>query len=229
MKKFLIAPSILSADFACLGQDIKNVLLAGSDLIHFDAMDNHYVQNLTIGPLVLKSLRNCGITVPIDVHLMVKPIDNLIVEFAKVGASHITFHPETSENINRSIRLIKDNKCKAGLAFNIETSLCYLNNFINTIDIIVLMAVNPGFPGQKLIPNVFKKIIKVRKLIDKSGNNILLGVDGGINIDNIYKIASLGVDLFIIGSAIFNSKNYKLVINTIRKKLLKVKNEKNSF
>lgn len=223
MKKFLIVPSILSANFACLGEDIKNVLSSGVNLIHFDVMDNHYVPNLTIGPLVLKSLRKYGIIAPIDVHLMVKPVDKLIIEFAKAGANYITFHPETSNNINKSIKLIKDNKCKTGIAFNIDTPLYYLNKIIDKVDIILLMAVHPGFSGQKLLPEIFKKIYQVRKIIDNSGNNILLGIDGGITIDNILKLASFGADLFISGSAIFNSNNYKLVIDQMYKEILKIK------
>lgn len=223
MKKFLIAPSILSANFAALGKDIKKVLKAGGNIIHFDVMDNHYVPNLTVGPLVLESLRNDGITAPIDVHLMTYHVDNLIAKFAKAGANNITFHPESSNNIEKSIKLIKDYKCKAGLALNINTSLNYLNsNVINQIDILLLMAVKPGFSGQKLSSKIFKKIIKVRKVLKKSNNKILLGIDGGVKLENIYKLALFGIDLFVIGSAIFNNNDYKLIIDNMNKELLKV-------
>lgn len=224
MKKFLIAPSILSADFSRLGQDVKKSLISGGDLIHFDVMDNHYVPNLTIGPLVLESLRKYGINNFIDVHLMTIPVDDLIIKFLKVGASCITFHPETSKNIHKSINLIKKYECKVGLAFNINTSLNYLNiDIISKIDLILLMGVKPGFPGQNLIPEVFNKIIAARKIIDKNNSKVLLGIDGGVKIENIFKIASFGVNLFVIGSAIFNSINYKVIIDKMRKKLLKIK------
>lgn len=223
-KKFLIAPSILSANFACLGQDITNVINAGGDIIHFDVMDNHYVPNLTIGPLVLKSIRDYGILAPIDIHLMADPIDNLIIKFSKYGYNnYITFHPETSKDINKSIELIKKNGCKVGLAFKISTNLNFLNNqIIKKIDLITLMAVNPGFSGQKLIPEVYNKIIQIKKIIN-TNSNILLGLDGGININNIYKIGSFGINMFIIGSAIFNNQNYKSIIKNMRKELSKIK------
>lgn len=219
MKKFLIAPSILSADFACLGQDIKKVIQAGVDLIHFDVMDNHYVPSLTIGPLVLKSLRKYGIKIPIDVHLMSNPIENLIIDFAKAGADYITFHPENSNHINKSIELIKKNSCKAGLAFNIATPLHYLDYTIDNIDLILIMSVNPGLPGQVFINSIYKKIKHVRNLINKTNKNILLSVDGGIKIENISKVASAGANLFVIGSAVFGSCNYQKIIKRFKEKL----------
>lgn len=219
MKKFLIAPSILSADFACLGQDIKKVIQAGVDLIHFDVMDNHYVPSLTIGPLVLKSLRKYGIKIPIDVHLMSNPIENLIIDFAKAGADYITFHPENSNHINKSIELIKKNSCKAGLAFNIATPLHYLDYTIDNIDLILIMSVNPGLPGQVFINSIYKKIKHVRNLINKTNKNILLSVDGGIKIENISKVASAGANLFVIGSAVFGNCNYQKIIKRFKEKL----------
>lgn len=219
MKKFLIAPSILSADFACLGQDIKKVIQAGVDLIHFDVMDNHYVPSLTIGPLVLKSLRKYGIKIPIDVHLMSNPIENLIIDFAEAGADYITFHPENSNHINKSIELIKKNSCKAGLAFNIATPLHYLDYTIDNIDLILIMSVNPGLPGQVFINSIYKKIKHVRNLINKTNKNILLSVDGGIKIENISKVASAGANLFVIGSAVFGSFNYQKIIKRFKEKL----------
>lgn len=221
MKKFLIAPSILSANFARLGYDINRVVQAGADLIHFDVMDNHYVSNLTIGPLVLKSLREYGINIPIDVHLMSNPIDNLIIQFAEAGANYITFHPENSNHINKSIELIKNKSCKVGLAFNISTPLNYLDYTIENIDMILIMSVNPGLAGQVFINNIYKKIKHARNLINKKNKKVILSVDGGIKIDNISKIASAGADLFIIGSAIFNHYNYKKIIKNFKKKLEK--------
>lgn len=221
-KKFLISPSILSANFAFLGKEIDDVLNSGGDIIHFDVMDNHYVPNLTFGPIVLKSIRKYGITAPIDIHLMANPIDDLIIKFIKYGADYITFHPETSKNIDKTISLIKDHGCKVGLAFNLNTDLNYLDKkTIKKIDLITLMAVKPGFSGQKMIPDIYNKIIEVKKIIHKSYQNILLGIDGGVKINNIFKISSLGINLFIIGSAIFNSKNYKKVIENMRKELSK--------
>lgn len=219
MKKFLIAPSILSADFARLGEDINNVIKAGIDLIHFDVMDNHYVSNLTIGPLVLKSLRDYGIKIPIDVHLMSNPIDNLIIDFAKSGANYITFHPENSHHINKSIELIKNESCKAGLAFNIATPLHYLDYTINNIDLILIMSVNPGLSGQVFINSMYKKIKHVRNLINKKNKKVLLSVDGGIKIENISKIASAGANIFVIGSAIFGNCNYQKIVSNFKKKL----------
>ncbi|PPI88534.1 ribulose-phosphate 3-epimerase [Candidatus Pantoea edessiphila] len=221
MKKYLLAPSILSADFARLGEDILKVLNSGADIIHFDVMDNHYVPNLTIGPMVLKSLRDYGISAPIDVHLMIKPVDALIPVFAKVGSNYITFHPETSENIDRTIQIIKENGCKAGLVFNPTTVLNYLDYVMDKLDIILLMSVNPGFSGQSFIPNTLEKLREVRQRIDNSGYDIILEVDGGIKIDNIGEIAKAGADMFVIGSAIFNNNNYKKVIDNMRQEIEK--------
>ncbi|WP_409308550.1 ribulose-phosphate 3-epimerase [Pectobacterium sp. B1J-3] len=225
MKPFLIAPSILSADFARLGEDTANVLAAGADVVHFDVMDNHYVPNLTIGPLVLKSLRDYGITAPIDVHLMVKPVDRIIPDFAKAGASFITFHPEGSEHIDRSLQLIKDLGCKAGLVFNPATPLSYLDYVMDKLDIILLMSVNPGFGGQSFIPGTLDKLRQVRKLIDDSGYDIRLEVDGGVKVDNISAIAAAGADMFVAGSAIFSAPDYRAVIEQMRGELAKVNHD----
>ncbi|URJ25045.1 ribulose-phosphate 3-epimerase [Candidatus Blochmannia ocreatus (nom. nud.)] len=216
MKHFLIAPSILSANFSKLGEDVTNVISAGADILHFDVMDNHYVPNLSMGSMVLKSLREYGINIPIDVHLMTKPIDQLILDFASVGADYISFHPETTEHIDRSVELIKEHGCKAGLVFNPSTTLNYLEYLMDKIDLIVLMAVNPGFSGQVFIPTILKKICKTRKLIDNVNRNIDLSVDGGINTSNIYEISKAGANLFVIGSAIFKAPNYHKIINTLR-------------
>ncbi|QJC32193.1 ribulose-phosphate 3-epimerase [Enterobacteriaceae endosymbiont of Donacia versicolorea] len=217
MKKFLIAASILSANFAFLGKEISNVIKSGADIIHFDVMDNHYVPNLTIGPSVLKSLRDYGIKSIIDIHLMTNPVDNLIVDFANAGADIISFHPENSLHIDRSISLIKEYGCKAGLAFNPSTSLNYLDYIINKLDIILIMSVNPGFGGQKFISYIFNKIRKVKKIINKNQKTILLEVDGGININNINQIAVLGVNIFVMGSAIFKSSlSYNKTIKNIK-------------
>ncbi|WP_343192558.1 ribulose-phosphate 3-epimerase [Buchnera aphidicola (Taiwanaphis decaspermi)] len=222
MKNFLLAPSILSADFARLGEETSNVLLAGGDIIHFDVMDNHYVPNLTMGPMVLKSLRKYNITAPIEVHLMVKPVDNLIPYFAKAGASFISFHPEATEHIDKTINLIKNNGCKAGLVFNPSTPLNYLDYVMDKLDLILLMSVNPGMGGQKFITSTLSKIREVRQKIDNSIHNILLEVDGGININNIADIALSGANIFVIGSGIFSYKNYKEAITNIRHVLEKV-------
>ena len=222
-QKYLIAPSILSADFAKLGEDVDNVLAAGADVVHFDVMDNHYVPNLTIGPMVCKALRGYGITAPIDVHLMVKPVDSIIPQFAEAGASIITFHPEASEHIDRTIQLIKDQGCKAGLVFNPATSLSYLDHVIEKLDTILLMSVNPGFGGQSFIPHTLEKLAQAKQRIVESGRNIRLEVDGGIKVDNIAAAAQAGADMFVAGSAIFNQPDYKVVIDQMRKQLESVK------
>lgn len=222
MKPFLIAPSILSADFARLGEDTASVLAAGADVVHFDVMDNHYVPNLTIGPLVLKALRNYGITAPIDVHLMVKPVDRLIPDFAEAGASFITFHPEASEHVDRSLQLIKDHGCKAGLVLNPATPLSCLDYVMDKLDIILLMSVNPGFGGQSFIPGTLDKLRQVRQRIDESGYDIRLEVDGGVKVDNIAQIAQAGADMFVAGSAIFGHPDYLAVIDNMRSELSKV-------
>ena len=214
-----IAPSILSADFAKLGEEVDNVLVAGADIVHFDVMDNHYVPNLTIGPLVCEALRNHGVTAPIDVHLMVKPVDRIIPDFASAGASYITFHPEASDHVDRTIGLIKESGCKAGLVFNPATPLHYLEHTIEQLDMVLLMSVNPGFGGQSFIPHTLEKLKAVRKLIDSHGLATRLEIDGGVKIDNIKEIASAGADTFVAGSAIFNTKNYKATIDEMRSEL----------
>jgi ribulose-phosphate 3-epimerase len=223
MTDYLIAPSILSADFARLGDDVQKVLDDGADVVHFDVMDNHYVPNLTIGPMVCKALRDFGITAPIDVHLMVEPVDTMIVEFAKAGASIITFHPEASKHVDRSLQLIKDHGCKAGLVLNPATSLEELTHVMDKLDVILLMSVNPGFGGQSFISHTLEKLRRVRKLIDDSGLNIRLQVDGGVKVDNIKEIAEAGADMFVAGSAIFSQPNYKVVIDNMRDQLAQVK------
>ena len=204
-----IAPSILSADFAKLGEEVDNVLASGADIVHFDVMDNHYVPNLTIGPLVCDALRSHGVTAPIDVHLMVKPVDRIIPDFAKAGASYITFHPEASEHIDRTVALIKEQGCKAGLVFNPATPLHYLDHVIDQLDMVLLMSVNPGFSGQSFIPSSLEKLRVVRKMIDDKNLSTRLEIDGGVKTDNIKDIASAGADTFVAGSAIFNTDNYK--------------------
>jgi ribulose-phosphate 3-epimerase len=219
MKDFLIAPSILSADFARLGEEVDKVLAAGSDVVHFDVMDNHYVPNLTIGPMVCKALRKHGVTAPIDVHLMVTPVDQMIVDFAAAGASFITFHPEASNHVDRSLQLIRDQGCKSGLVFNPGSSIDALQYLMDKVDIILLMSVNPGFGGQKFIPSTLQKLAQVRKLIDDSGYDIRLEIDGGVTVDNIAEIARAGADMFVAGSAIFNSPSYADTITAMRKQL----------
>ena len=214
-----IAPSILAADFAKLGDEVDTVLASGADIVHFDVMDNHYVPNLTIGPLVCDALRNHGVTAPIDVHLMVKPVDRIIPDFAKAGASYITFHPEASEHIDRTIGLIKEQGCKAGLVFNPATSLSYLEHVLEHLDMVLLMSVNPGFGGQSFIPSSLDKLRLVRQMIDDKGLNIRLEIDGGVKIDNIRQIAEAGADTFVAGSAIFNTDNYKETIGAMRAQL----------
>lgn len=214
--EYLIAPSILAADFARLGEEVENVLAAGADVVHFDVMDNHYVPNLTIGPLICEALRNHGITAPIDVHLMVKPVDRLIPDFAQAGASMITFHPEASEHIDRSLELIREHGCQSGLVFNPATPLHYLDHVLDKVDIILLMSVNPGFGGQSFIPSTLNKLKEARQRIDASGRDIRLEVDGGVKIDNIGAIAAAGADMFVAGSAIFGTKDYTKTITAMR-------------
>ena len=219
MKQDFIAPSILSADFARLGEEVAKVLDAGADIIHFDVMDNHYVPNLTIGPLVCEALRKYGIKAPIDVHLMVKPVDRIIPDFAKAGADYITFHPEASEHIDRSLQLIRDHGCKAGLVFNPATPLDHLKYVIDKVDMVLLMSVNPGFGGQSFITSALDKLREARRIIDEGGRDIRLEIDGGVKVDNIRAIAEAGADTFVAGSAIFNTPDYKATIDAMRAEL----------
>ncbi|MTI97665.1 MAG: ribulose-phosphate 3-epimerase [Marinobacter adhaerens] len=219
MNPYLIAPSILSADFARLGEEVDNVLAAGADVVHFDVMDNHYVPNLTIGPMVCEALRKHGVTAPIDVHLMVSPVDDLIRMFIDAGASYITFHPEATNHIDRSLQLIRDGGCKAGLVFNPATPLHYMDHVMDKLDMVLMMSVNPGFGGQKFIPGTLDKLREARKRIDASNYNIRLEIDGGVKTENIREIAEAGADTFVAGSAIFNTDDYKTTIDAMREEL----------
>ncbi|MGB0458400.1 MAG: ribulose-phosphate 3-epimerase [Porticoccaceae bacterium] len=219
MTNFLIAPSILAADFARLGEEVETVLDAGADIVHFDVMDNHYVPNLTIGPMVCKALRDYGVTAPIDVHLMVQPVDDLIRMFADAGASYITFHPEASQHVDRSLQLVRDLGCKAGLVLNPATGLDSLDWVLDRLDMLLLMSVNPGFGGQKFIPSTLDKLKLARKMIDESGLDIRLEVDGGVGVANIREVAAAGADTFVAGSAIFSQPDYKQVIDKMRAEL----------
>ena len=219
--KPLIAPSILSADFARLGEDVKAVLDAGADIVHFDVMDNHFVPNLTIGPMICDALRNYGIEAPIDVHLMVEPVDRIIPDFAKAGASYITFQPEASKHPDRSLGLIREQCCKAGLVFNPATPLDWLEYVIDKVDMVLLMSVNPGFGGQKFIPSALDKLRQARRIIDDSGREIRLEIDGGVKVDNIGEIAAAGADTFVAGSAIFGSEDYATTIAAMKSEIAK--------
>ena len=219
MTNFLIAPSILAADFARLGEEVETVLDAGADIVHFDVMDNHYVPNLTIGPMVCKALRDYGVTAPIDVHLMVQPVDDLIRMFADAGASYITFHPEASKHVDRSLQLVRDLGCKAGLVLNPAKGLNSLGWVLDRLDMLLLMSVNPGFGGQKFIPSTLDKLKQARKMIDESGLDIRLEVDGGVGVANIREVAAAGADTFVAGSAIFSQPDYKQVIDKMRAEL----------
>jgi ribulose-phosphate 3-epimerase len=224
MNRPWIAPSILSANFARLGEDVDAVLAAGADIVHFDVMDNHYVPNLTIGPLVCEALRKHGVTAPIDVHLMVKPVDRIIPDFAKAGASIISFHPEASEHVDRTIGLIHEQGCKAGLVFNPATPLSWLDHTLGSLDLVLVMSVNPGFGGQKFIPEALRKVSEVRRRITTGGYSTRLEVDGGVKVDNIGQIARAGADTFVAGSAIFGEKDYGAVIGAMRRSIDSARN-----
>ena len=223
MSSFLIAPSILSANFARLGEEVDAVLSAGADIVHFDVMDNHYVPNLTIGPMVCKALRDYGVTAPIDVHLMVKPVDEMITQFAEAGASYISFHPEASEHVDRSLQLIIDAGCKPGLVFNPATPLHYLDHVMDKLHHILIMSVNPGFGGQQFLPSTYDKLRQVKQRVTDSGKNIRIEIDGGVKVDNIRAVAEAGADMFVAGSAIFNEPDYQQVINQMRDELHQAK------
>lgn len=227
MADYQIAPSILSADFARLGEEVDHVLQAGADIVHFDVMDNHYVPNLTIGPLVCEALRKHGVTAPIDVHLMVKPVDRIVPDFAAAGATYITFHPEASDHVDRTLQLIRSEGCKSGLVFNPATPLDYLRYVLDKVDMVLLMSVNPGFGGQSFIPSALDKLREARRIIDESGRDIRLEIDGGVKVDNIAEVAKAGADTFVAGSAIFSAgqegdpNRYDTVIGKMRDELAK--------
>lgn len=222
MSNAIIAPSILSANFAKLGEEVDAVLKAGADWVHFDVMDNHYVPNLTIGPMICEALRKHGVTAPIDVHLMVKPVDRIVPDFAKAGATLISFHPEASEHVHRTIQLIKSTGCQAGLVLNPATPIDVLDYVLEELDLVLLMSVNPGFGGQSFIRSALTKLKQVRQMIDRTGKNIRLEIDGGVKVDNIAEIAAAGADTFVAGSAIFNAPNYEQVIGQMRAEIAKV-------